>query len=160
MREILFRGMLSLTKKWIEGNLIISNQGKPYIYPKDLIEQDGHHLIFDTDEAFWVIPETVGEFTGLLDKNNVRIFEGDLLRKPSKDQYEETSFVLFEVFYHDENMCDSHIGWQFNRLHFQGNICGHSGWERFRPEYTGNMVVVGNIYDNKDLLERIGTKNE
>jgi len=154
MREILFRGKDKEANVWLYGDLIVREADSPTLETDESFKE---YYICNMDydgeiNTREVIPETVGEFTGLLDKNGVRIFEGDLLRKPSKDQYEKTSFVLFEVFYHDENMCDSHIGWQFNRLHFQGNICGHSGWERFRPEYTGNMVVVGNIHDNKDLL--------
>ena len=140
MRDIIFRGKRIDNGEWILNSETYIRDG------------DGTWLSDKECNVVKVDPNTVGQFTGLLDKNGVRVFEGDLLRKPPKDQYEETSFVLFEVFYHDGNMCDSHIGWQFNRLHFQGNICGHSGWERFRPEYTGNMIVVGNIHDNLELL--------
>jgi len=75
-RESLFRGKLSHSKRWIEGNLIIASNGKPYIIPSENIEPDGHHLMIE-DKAFWVDYETVGEFTGEKDIEDVKIFEKD-----------------------------------------------------------------------------------
>lgn len=85
MREILFRGLLFHSKKWIDGNLLHSKDGQPYIIPSDAIEPDGHHLNIDSDDAFWVIHSTVGQFTGLLDKDGQRIFEGDSIEFDRKE---------------------------------------------------------------------------
>ena len=71
-REILFRGKSAYSNKWLYGNLIdngLSGKDKSvFILPTDA---DNY------DEYEEVIPETVGQFTGLKDKNGIRIFEGD-----------------------------------------------------------------------------------
>jgi len=137
MREILYRGMLSHKKKWVEGNLIISNQGKPYIYPKDLIEQDGHHLRFDTDEAFWVIPETVGEYTGILDKNGMKVFEGDILRYGDFNDQPEP-YIEIGVVEWDEKKAAFIIYDETLDVIFT----------------YPNFEIIGNIHDNPELLEK------
>jgi uncharacterized phage protein (TIGR01671 family) len=76
-REILFKGKLSHSKEWIEGNLIIAQNGKPYIIPFDVFEPDGHHLIIDSDNPFWVDENTISQFINQTDKNGKKIFEGD-----------------------------------------------------------------------------------
>ena len=158
MRKILFRGKTNSTNpkyayynEWIYGDLM-SNRDKQFIHPKDNIFRIEHHLakIVVSHE---VDPKTVGQYTGLTDKNGTKIFEGDLLRFPAKNEWEETNFEAYEVFYHDNDCADRHIGWQFNRLHFLGNLKGKDIWHTsFLPKYTKQMEVIGNIHDNPELL--------
>lgn len=76
--ETLFRGKRFFHEEWVEGNLVQSSTGEKYIIPFKDIEEDGHHLIINSDDPVFVIPETIGEFSGLIDKDNHKIFEDDL----------------------------------------------------------------------------------
>ena len=76
--ETLFRGKRFFHEEWIEGNLIQSSAGEKYIIPFKDIEEDGHHLIINSDGPVFVIPETIGEFSGITDLQDHKIFENDL----------------------------------------------------------------------------------
>lgn len=94
--------------------------------------------------------------TGLKDKNGKLIYEGDLLRYPAKDEYEKKHFCAREVFFQDNDCCDIHIGWQMNRVHFQGCLCGENVnpfLYKFKPKNVSKMEIIGNIYENYELLK-------
>lgn len=94
--------------------------------------------------------------TGLKDKNGKLIYEGDVLRYPPKEQNDEKNYVACEVFFHNNDCCDNHIGFQMNRYRFQGALCGTVNFGtkyKFIPKNTEKMEVIGNIYENKELLD-------
>lgn len=126
MREILFRGKHK-NGFWCYGNLNINSQGVTIITPGETA----------LGKYGAVIPETVGQYTGLTDKNGKKIFEGDILK--------DHSFTIDDfskVVYDTENA-------QFS-LADCDEICDTmEEWERYREDYE----IVGNVYDNPELVE-------
>lgn len=122
----LFRGKRKDNKKWVYGNYAFTDiNGK-------------QHFIFQ-NKAFdcEVIPETVGQCTGLKDKNGKLIFEGDILRFVNDDG--ETS--NYEVYWSNDE-----AGWCIKKEDaFDAMDC----WNETRESFE----VIGNIYDNPELLE-------
>lgn len=150
MRTIKFRGKCCHSDAWAYGNLVDYGEDE---YP----EIQGFD-VFCEGRDVWQEPiverDTIGQFTGLYDKNGKEIYEGDILRYPAKDKSQEENFVSFEVFWHDNDCADNHVGWQIDRRHFHGCICGTRDISTFLPRYTKKMVIIGNIHDNPELLER------
>ena len=74
MRTIKFRGKRSDNGIWIDGDLVtnLTPKGKMTKYP-------AIHTIYGTIGTFFVQPETVGQFTGLHDRNGKEIYEGDIV---------------------------------------------------------------------------------
>ena len=143
MREILFRGKLTdrfkslkifrpnlINNDFVYGSLVIDCDNRTYICVSTVGCQDTTYINNGTTTMFEVIPETVGQYTGLTDKNEKKIFEGDILRD---DDNEENGVVEFDE------------GEYFVVF---GNVCTHGITDIARSCY-----VIGNIHDNPELLE-------
>lgn len=123
MREILFRGKDIDNGIFVTGYLIGNETCKKYItlvgsYCKE------------------VIPETVGQYTGLTDKNGKMIFEGDIL-----DCGDRIVFTKWNSY------CGT---WDSMFIKYSGDLCSNG----ITPaEWKYRAVVIGNIYDNPELLK-------
>lgn len=135
MREILFRGK-DVKESWHIGLLAKSGNGW-YIS-----NSAGIPL------AYEVIPETVGQYTGLKDKYGNKIFEGDII----KEDFEigVVKFGSYETPYRDwsvitQDIFTKHIGFYINwiTLDYRKDI-GY--WQN-------KIKVIGNIHDNPELLK-------
>ena len=148
-REILFRGKRVDNGEWIEGYLIrpLFNKTRSYI---GYLFPDGDH---DIDVAE-VDLSTVGQFTGLTDRNDVRIFEGDIIKWHVHTEL-SVSGQIAEVCYGKYREADSVFVFDDSYslgfyIRFPGNVCTTIC---SLDEYKNDFDIIGNIYDNPDLLE-------
>ena len=124
-REILFRGKRVDNGEWVYGYLVkrpsacyigVHNPWSIIVPPNDPDDRGGE---------YWIDPETIGQYTGLTDKNGVKIFEGDILKWDEK----EWGCPFFET-----------VTWNYERFGIR-----HREWKNF-------CEVIGNIFDNPELL--------
>jgi uncharacterized phage protein (TIGR01671 family) len=138
MREILFRGKRQDNGEWIEGCLL-----RVYERVCRGVYQPREYAIQSAEE--WIAPplvvaETVGQFTGLTDKNGKRIFEGDIC----KTYFESYTHSWEEVGVVTE-FCGAYGIESAEGKHFRAFIN--------QSVYTRSHEVIGTIYDNPELLE-------
>jgi uncharacterized phage protein (TIGR01671 family) len=154
MREILFRGKRLQGDHWVEG----------YFFKSDINYRERTSgkasLIFTPDcDTFIMIPEshnsvmvqgdTVGQFTGLTDKNGKRIFEGDILQIAKKSDTLGTYF--FPPVQYPINVVVKWdlCAWMWEVQGKEGPYYIHfpDAWCHYECK------VIGNIHDNHELLE-------
>ena len=129
MRDIIFRGKRLDGKGWVESMTIAYG---------DIRHKKGIELL-DIIKNEWVEvdPATVGQYTGLQDKNGKKIFEGDILAFVGVEN-PKAFFVIVEW---DARSCCYYL------KRMDVNICNRYGF--FPSSYT----LEGNIHDNPDLLK-------
>lgn len=132
MREILFRGKRLDNGEWVEGYLI--KQDIPeyhcYIVVSFKAEQDNRHTDILECDIFEVVPETIGQYTGLCDKNGKKIFEGDRI--------EIRGYVYC--------CC-----WDAGNLEF--TLVNEKESIQMGYAAPSRMTVIGNVHDNPERLE-------
>lgn len=132
MRETLFRGKRKENGEWVYGNYAVTdNNGK-------------RHFIFQNKAfEFEVVPETVGQYTGIIDDNEKKIFEGDILNviNPDDDDYDYITKVYSEC----NTLCVDVEGqdYDYTSIGFAVEI-----WD----DECDRVEVIGNIHDNPELL--------
>lgn len=136
MREILFRGIARdfNSRDWVYGSLLDKVYGGyPAILTDAAIEDDGALFVQPT----YVERDSISQYTGKKDKNGVKIFEGDIV------EFVCTSFRMVGNVVYIEN-----------RYMINDIYDGEQDWEDWKE-----LEVIGNIYDNPELLEDIENEN-
>lgn len=121
MRDILFRGKRKDTGEWVYGNYLYDG-----VYKK-------HYLTKPGEFCGEVIPETVGQYAGMKDKNGNKIFEGDFVRYAN---------CVHKVVFESRN----------GNGYFGIVISEIETWP-FGSSPANQMEVIGNIHDNPEMLE-------
>lgn len=141
MREILFRGKRVDNGEWAFGNFIEDKWGDDngntiYAILQDRVAPD----IAELWTPVRVDPETVGQYTGLKDKNGKRIFEGDIV------QWKDENF----------NSYTSVVEWCGEKWNYPAFDLAKHDYECNGLQYVHEdciIEVIGNIHDNPELLE-------
>ncbi len=135
----LYRGKRKDNGEWVVGYLWIGAD-HTYITPHNLGVGYDDATQRITAFAYEVIPETVGQYTGLTDESEKRIFEGDIVTG------------LFHLGLIINSVCEFNNG----SFGLQARQCGAEHFHPFTSMCNVTYEVVGNIHDNPELLKGDG----
>lgn len=169
LRTIKFRGFNKKRGIWLYGNYIL-NRGAHFIAPQEFA--DGK-----TWEDYEVEEESIGQFTGLTDKNGKEIYEGDIVKwlevksattsvmEPPEDYIEECmdvvvfgagAFTVEEANYPDMAfLCKDY---HYNETDLFTWVCNLDDFPGVTTDDMCICEVIGNIHDDPDLIEKGGKK--
>lgn len=128
MREILFRGKRVDNGEWAYGSYVHIVQYK----------ESTDYIADEEPDQYVVIPETVGQYTGLCDKNGTKIFEGDIV----ETKYGRWDQVIW---------FSSPRGQRWNLIPLEDKHKCPDDYDLWAPK---NLEVIGNIHDNFELLNK------
>lgn len=131
MRQIMFRGKCIDNGEWVYGDLLANTpDGKVFIQPTDYNKPP---VIIDK--------ETIGQYTGLQDKDGQKLYEGDIVLK---DDIYRRKFHAIMFGKNSIGCCgccyDEHIAQGFYLTNYNND-----------EETFDNLIKVGNIYDTKEI---------
>lgn len=134
MRDITFRARRTDNEEWVEGNLVWIKNCNDEPYQCFIISHLAYMEYGEFDDTYQVIPETVGQYTGLKDKDGKKIFEGDIVG----------CYGLMRTVEYDSEFAHFEFGKHDNVENPDGLAlcCDHDASE-----------VIGNIHDNPELFE-------
>lgn len=137
MREILFRGKLLDDSGWVRGFLVGENSIR-WCDGYFGCEKTNGSMQQNVLVSFVVYPDTIGQFTGLTDKNGKKIFEGDIIECCSEGVRAQGT-----VQQRKDGMWIIYPAWQ---KHIMWGLCPDENMHT-------TVEVIGNIYDNPEMME-------
>lgn len=147
MREIKFRGKSKKDGKWLYGYLgeskfkILNTEYSEKVIFDNVWEFNSDNCAFIVKDSA-VDPETIGQFTGLKDKNGREIYEGDIVKTPLLDPI--FGDILADAW------CNAEI--RFNNGSFVVSYYKKSH-NIYLQDLSEKIEILGNIFDNMELLE-------
>lgn len=135
MREILFKGKRIDNGEWVEGYLMDEN------YINAPFNDDDACGRFD--DPVEVDPSTICQYTGLTDKNGRKIWENDIVKcYADTDDLGNDLYYFYKVIWHERYYC-----WWLSDIYTVED-------EYFHEFYPSHDEVIGNVFDNPELLEK------
>ena len=163
MKEILFRGKRKDNGEWVEGYPIADKKySKFYIYTGDYTPS-GHFQEPDYLTRYEVDPETIGGYTGNVDMNGVKIFEGDIVKTRKDGTY--TKKLKGYYGFDSEGYPQKIPGYNGETEYHYSCQVDHNALVKYSTfngyyltgtsRYVGAICneVIGNIHDNPELLK-------
>lgn len=138
MKEELFKAKREDNGEWIQGSLLVLDDGSYRIATSCLVG-DVENIL--TVCAYDVDPDTVCRYIGLTDKNGNKIWENDIVKNAEYENYK--AIVQYGAF--NCSCCHGVYGWTFESISGYSQICD--------IRIPNEVEVIGNIFDNKELLE-------
>ena len=135
IREVIFRGKRANNGEWIEGDVLQTRYHSGHIEYQIMPQTP-------VSSAVPVLPETIGQFTGLADKNGVRIFEGDICR-----------FKRFNDIHVGEIVFNVTTASFVMRYQSIVGAYGEKATQKMLLSVCDDIEVIGNIHDNPELME-------
>lgn len=143
MREIFVRrGKRVDNGEWVYGNIVFTRSERAFLLEGSFFSGERHEGDFKHGEIYGteVIPETVGQYTGLTDKNGVRVFEGDICRfKRFNDVY--VGEIVFNV------ITASFVMWYQSSVGAYGEKATH----KMLLSECDDIEVIGNVHDSPEI---------
>ncbi|MCM1230042.1 MAG: YopX family protein [Ruminococcus flavefaciens] len=139
-REILFRAKSVDNGEWIEGNLL------RFCWKTDILTYIAtiDFNPFDTERTtFRVVPETVGQFTGMRDKYGRKIFEGDIIKISEYPHYCDVVYDIRQCAFLIKTNAATGLWMDYFSPIWSSVDCSY---------FTDEFEVIGNIHDNPELM--------
>lgn len=135
MRQIKFRAKCRFPDEWVYGSLMSWKDGRNSLY------------IYQEDTGYWIMirhisPDTIGQFTGLFDKNGREIYEGDIIN--IHDSHETCGIVEYRINAAAFVLCRDKV-----KNRHKGDGIDYQLYAGRQKRYE----IIGNIHDNPELLK-------